>query len=86
MQDLAASHSISQTVHVIEEYEKDTLFGKLLAPFRKNGHEGRIMVFVLYKKVLVPTPMLPRMLPPMLPCMLPPMLTPRYPHATPPHA
>jgi hypothetical protein len=52
VQDLAASHSIQQIVHVIEEHEKDALLGKLLGKFRKNGHEGRVMVFVLYKKVL----------------------------------
>lgn len=51
VQDLAASHSIVQSVHIIEEYEKDQLLQKLLGKFRKNGSEGRIMVFVLYKKV-----------------------------------
>jgi ATP-dependent RNA helicase DBP3 len=50
-QDLAASHSISQTVHVIEEHEKDAALAKLLGKFRKAGlPECRVMVFVLYKK------------------------------------
>jgi hypothetical protein len=46
-------------VHIVEEHEKDALLGKLLGRFRKNGSQGRIMVFVLYKKVEPPfTPLL----------------------------
>lgn len=49
-EDLAASHSVTQTVEVVDEYERmDKLVG-LLQKHHKS-RTNRILVFVLYKKV-----------------------------------
>lgn len=49
-QELAASHSVSQTVEVLEVYERDNRLLQLLAEHH-SSRKNRIIIFVLYKKV-----------------------------------
>jgi ATP-dependent RNA helicase DBP3 len=49
-QDLAASHSVQQTVEVLEEYAREGRLASLLAKHHAS-RQNRIIIFVLYKKV-----------------------------------
>lgn len=48
--DLAASHSVRQTVEVLEEHERESRLAALLAKHH-GSRKNRIIIFVLYKKV-----------------------------------
>ncbi len=51
-QDLAASHSITQRVEVIEPTTRDNRLLELLQQYHggAKGRKNRIIIFVLYKK------------------------------------
>jgi ATP-dependent RNA helicase DBP3 len=49
-QDLAASHSVEQTVEVVEEYNREARLAALLSKHHAS-RKNRIIIFVLYKKV-----------------------------------
>lgn len=48
--ELAASHSVAQTVEVIEQYARDARLLQLLDEHH-SSRKNRIIIFVLYKKV-----------------------------------
>jgi ATP-dependent RNA helicase DBP3 len=48
--DLAASHSVKQTVEVIDEFARNDRLLELLKQHH-HGRSNRIIIFVLYKKV-----------------------------------
>jgi len=48
--DLAASHSVAQTVEVLDPAARDGRLLALMAEFKKKGLAERVIVFVLYKK------------------------------------
>lgn len=47
--DLAASHSITQKVLVLEQHDRDAKLLELLAQHHKS-RKNRVIIFVLYKK------------------------------------
>ncbi len=51
-QDLAASHSITQHVEVIEPHARDARLLDLLQQYHggAKGRKNRVIIFVLYKK------------------------------------
>ncbi|KAI3424136.1 hypothetical protein D9Q98_009496 [Chlorella vulgaris] len=51
-QDLAASHSVTQVVEVIEDRSRDARLHELLQQYHKS-RSNRVIVFVLYKKEAV---------------------------------
>ena len=51
-EDLAASASVTQTVEVVEDWERNDKLLALLEKHHKN-RKNRILIFVLYKKVRV---------------------------------
>lgn len=60
-QELAASHSVAQTVEVIDEFARTDRLVELLHKHHKS-RKNRIIIFVLYKKVR-PLVRMPRLLP-----------------------
>ena len=58
-QDLAASHSVAQTVEVIDEFARNDRLVELLRTHHKS-RANRIIIFVLYKKARPRLPRRPR--------------------------